>query len=95
MDSNTMTSHVGAQLGRISQPVPELGIIERAAGIASGLQALHNKLGSISDKIEGNGAGNCKATTTPAPHGLRSQLSAAESVLRACHSLLDDIAGKF
>lgn len=93
MDINTMTSHVGAQLGRISQPVPELGMVERAAGVTNGLQALHTKLGSLRDKIEGNGA--CGNEIKPSPCGLVGQISEAESVLRACHSLLDDIAGKF
>jgi hypothetical protein len=74
--------------------VPELGMIERAAGIANGLQSLHDKLGNLRDKIEGSGE-NCGKANAPTPHGLRSQLSEAESVLRACHSLLDDIAGKF
>jgi hypothetical protein len=90
---NTTASHVGIQLGPTSQPVPELGMIERAGGITNGLQALHGKLGSLRDKIEGSGA--CGNETKPEPHGLRSQLSESESILRACHSLLDDIAGKF
>jgi hypothetical protein len=92
VDSNTITSHIGAQLGRVA-PKLELGMIERAAGVTTGLQALHDKLGSLRDRIEGSGA--CGNEIKPSPCGLTSHLSEAESVLRACHSLLDDIAGKF
>jgi len=92
MDSNTITSHFGAQLGRVATKL-ELGMIERAVGVTNGLQALHDKLGSLRDKIEGTGA--CGNEIKPSPNGLAGQLSEAESVLRACHSLLDDIAGKF
>lgn len=93
MDSNTITSHVGVQLGRIA-PKPELGMIERAVGVTSGLQHLHSKLSSFRDKIEGN-CSACGNNEVPSPNGLPGQLSESESVLRACHSLLDDIAGKF
>lgn len=79
---------------KYAPPKPEVGMIERAAGIATGLQSLHDKIGGIRDKIEGHGQAVGK-NSTPTPSGLRSQLSEAESVLRACHSLLDDIAGKF
>ena len=72
---------------------PELGLIERTIGVVTGLQSLHARLGSFRDKIEGNGTA-C-GNDSPEPSGLPGQLSEAESVLRACHSLLDDIAGKF
>jgi len=87
----------GIQSGSVTYAPPkaklELGMIERAAGVTNGLQALHDKLGSLRDKIEGNGA--CGNEIKPPPNGLAGQLSEAESILRACHSLLDDIAGKF
>jgi hypothetical protein len=36
------------------------------------------------------------AGTSPAtPYGLSPQITESESILRACHSLMDDIAGKF
>lgn len=72
---------------------PELGLIERTIVVVTGLQSLHARLGSFRDKIEGNGTA-CN-NDCPTPSGLPGQLSEAESVLRACHSLLDDIAGKF
>ncbi len=95
MDLNAV-KQAGVQSGGLvyAPPKPELGIVKRAAGLASSLQALHDKMGNFRDQIEGSGATANKAIT-PTPHGLRSQLSEAESVLRACHSLLDDIAGKF
>lgn len=86
----------GAGLGPINVPCaapPKLGLIERSIGVVTGLQSLHAKLGHLRDKIEGNGA--CGNESSPSPAGLAGQLSESESVLRACHSLLDDISGKF
>lgn len=95
MDS-VKAQQAGVPLGGAvyAPPKAEVGMIERAAGVAAGLQSLHDKIGSIRDKIEGSGVAGGK-NSTPTPAGLRSQLSEAESILRACHSLLDDIAGKF
>ncbi|WP_338633067.1 hypothetical protein [Afipia carboxidovorans] len=72
----------------------ELGILERGAGVVAGLQSLYTKLSDFRDRIEGDG--DCKAGSCPAtPSGLSSQITEAETILRACHALLDDIAGKF
>jgi hypothetical protein len=72
----------------------ELGILERGANLAGSLQGLHAKLSNFRDKIEG--VGEIKAGTSPAtPYGLSPQLTESESILRACHSLMDDIVGKF
>lgn len=87
-------ANYGAGLGGAVLNKPrELGLIERSIGVVTGLQSLHEKLGELRDKIEGNGV-SCKENT-PMLAGLPGQLSEAESALRACHSLLDDIAGKF
>jgi len=72
----------------------ELGILERGAGVVAGLQSLYTKLSDFRDRIEGDG--DCKAGSCPAtPSGLSSQITEAETILRACNALLDDIAGKF
>lgn len=86
----------GTSLGSVNVPCegpPDLGLIERSIGVVTGLQLLHAKLGYLRDKIEGNGA--CGKDSPPCPAGLEDQFSESESVLRACHSLLDDILGKF
>jgi hypothetical protein len=96
MDSNAITSHVGAQLGRVVQQVPELGMTERASCVARGLQALFDKMGNLRDKIEGNSQASAGKPCSPVSGGgLRGHITEAESILSACHSLLDDIAGKF
>lgn len=88
-------ANYGAGLGGAVLNKPrELGLIERSVGVVTGLQSLHEKLGLLRDKIEGGGA-DCGKESSPTPSGLPGQLSESESVLRACHSLLDDIAGKF
>lgn len=89
------TANYGARLGGAVLDKPrELGLIERSIGVVTGLQSLHEKLGLLRGKIEGSdtACGECSQLT---PAGLPGQLSESESVLRACHSLLDDIAGKF
>lgn len=72
----------------------ELSILERGAGVVSSLQDLHAKLSNFRDKIEGVGEIKAGASSV-APYGLTPQITESESILRACHSLLDDIAGKF
>lgn len=72
----------------------EPGLIERSACVASGLKALHGKLSAFNDRLEG-GASAQAGQSVPTQSGLRYQLSETETVLIACHSLLDDIAGKF
>ena len=94
MDSQTV-SVFGVQAPRNTLAPRELGLIERASGVAGGLKSLHTKLGDLRDKIEGNGVSGMSNAQTEAMPGLPSQLSESESILRACHSLLDDLAGKF
>lgn len=78
-------------VGNVSR---ELGILERGAGVVSSLQGLHAKLSNFRDKIEGAGEAKCNSVPVT-PYGLSPQMTESESILRACHSLLDDIAGKF
>ena len=83
----------GVGIGGV-QASRELGILERGAGLVSSLRNLNTKLADFRDRIEGAGA--CKAGSSPAtPSGFSSQITEAETILRACHALLDDIAGKF
>ncbi len=98
MESNLMASNAGILPGGISYvnpPIPELGMTERASCVASGLQALFDKMGNLRDKIEGNSQASGKPCTPVSGGGLRGHITEAESILSACHSLLDDIAGKF
>jgi hypothetical protein len=87
----------GQVLGGIAcgQIKPELGMTERASCVARGLQALFDKMGNLRDKIEGNSQASGKPCTPVSGGGLRGHITEAESILSACHSLLDDIAGKF
>jgi len=96
MDS-VKAQQAGVQLGGAvyAPPKPELGMTERASCVARGLQALHDKLGTVRDKIEGNSQASGKPCTPVSGGGLRGHITEAESILSACHSLLDDIAGKF
>lgn len=81
----------GSQVG-VNTPT-ELGILERGAGVVSGLQGIHAKLSNLREKIEGSGG--LSAGISPAtPCGLVPQLIESESILSACHSLLDDITAK-
>lgn len=88
----SLGNSVGAAIGG---NVPrELGILERGANVVGSLQGLHAKLSNFRDKIEG--VDEIKASASPtSPYGLSPQMTESESILRACHSLLDDIAGKF
>ncbi len=81
----------GAQIG--GNTLNELGIIERAAGVVSGLQGIHAKLSNLREKIEGAG-GISAGASSATPCGLVPQLIESESILSACHSLLDDITAK-
>jgi hypothetical protein len=92
----------GAALGYIGgsnalnkpSATPSLGFVERAAGVANGLDVLQGRLESLLARIDGNG--EPAASKNPMPGmGLGSQLSDAESRLRACLALADELNARF
>lgn len=88
---------VGYPVSSASNPlnVPRpLGFVERASGLATGLEGLERRLESLVGRIEGHE--NQKAVgQTEVPLGLGSQLADAESRLRACMSIVDDLHNRF
>lgn len=71
----------------------ELGLIERAEGLRSGLAELRSRLESFSDRVSGNGS-EIEAMDKAAI-GLPSILAQAEGELRSCLSTLSELEGKF
>ena len=93
-ESGLAYKNVAGGIGTVGNVPRELSILERSSGVVSSLQSLHAKLSDFRDKIEG--AGEAKGDLAHnAPYGLTPQITESESILRACHSLMDDIAGKF
>lgn len=87
-------SGIGSAAAVLGAPRANVGLIERQAGLVSGLQSLYAKMCAFSDRIEGTGTVECK-NSDQISAGLGSQIAECENALRACHALLDDIAGKF
>jgi hypothetical protein len=80
-------------LNQVSAARP-LGLVERATGVANGLDVLQGRLESLLARIDGNG--ETAASKNPMPGmGLGSQLSDAESRLRACLGLADELNARF
>jgi hypothetical protein len=88
---NTMAGVIGN--AGLNSPRP-LGFVERAVGLAAGLDQLKDRLQSVLNRIDGNGD-EIGGKTTSAMPGLGSQLSEAESHLRDCHSLIDELHARF
>lgn len=71
-----------------------LGFVDRAAGLATGLEQLEHQLASLMSRIDGVGeTSQSKGHVTPS--GLGSQLSGAEDRLRSCTSLVDELHNRF
>lgn len=80
-------------LNSLHAPRP-LGFVERASGLAIGLEGLERRLESLVSRIEGHD--NQKAMSDVAtPTCLGAQLADAESRLRACMSIVDDLHNRF
>jgi hypothetical protein len=94
------TAIQGAALGYVcsgntlNAPRP-LGFVERAAGVANGLDTLQTKLESLLGRIDGNGESQAAAKGTIPVPGLGSQISDAEGRLRTCLSLVDELHARF
>jgi hypothetical protein len=80
-------------LNQVSAARP-LGLVERAAGVANGLNVLQDRLESLLARIDGNGE-TAQAKGTTATTGLGSQISDAENRLRACLALADELHARF
>lgn len=88
------TDHARMQQQAALNAPRSLGFVERAAGIASGLEQLQDRLQSLLNRIDGNGEQGGIKSAAPIP-GLGSQLSEAENNLRACMSLVDELHVRF
>ena len=84
---------VGAALGAVNAP-REIGFIDRTAGLVSGLDTLQGRLESLSARIAGGSAALDNGNPTSSL-GLGSQLSDAESKLRACLAVVDELSDRF
>lgn len=70
-----------------AQAVKEIGIIDRANGLSSGLSDLREKLENFGARC-GLHSPPKNADPSPIPNGIPTVLSAAENNLRECHHLL-------
>jgi hypothetical protein len=88
--------YVGGANNALNKPsaTPPLGFVERAAGVANGLDVLQGRLESLLARIDGNGE-TAEAKGSIAAPGLGSQISDAENRLRACLALVDELHARF
>ena len=87
---------LGSCVNSLSAP-RALGFVERATGLASGLEQLERCIEALVSRIEGGSQKGeaCTTAVTEAPPGLSSQLSDAEDRLRSCVSLIDELHNRF
>lgn len=72
----------------------KIGIIDRVQGINGGLSDLYGRLISLIDRVEGNEPFGTKLSPVPSV-GLSGVLSDAESNLRGCLELINQLNAKF
>lgn len=82
-----------ANASALNQP-KELGILDRAAGLRSGLQVLRLRLESFTDRLEGNG-GEKSNSAAPVSASLTGTFSDAEGELRLCMQLAEALNDRF
>lgn len=73
----------------------ELGILQRADGLRTGLQSLRSRLESFSDRLDGNGTDKAANGLAPVASSLNGTFSDLESELRQCLQLVDSINDRF
>lgn len=78
----------------LSAPRP-LGFVERASGLANGLEGLERRLELLLARIDGTGESSDGKAASTTPVGMSSCLSDAESHLRTCLSLIDELHNRF
>lgn len=77
----------------LNQP-KEIGILQRADGLRTGLQSLRSRLESFGDRLEGNG-GDKAAGAAPMSSSLSGTFADAEGELRLCLQMVDSLNDKF
>lgn len=82
----------GAIAGPSNMP-RKIGIIDRVQGINGGLSDLYGRLISLIERIEGNEPSGTKLSPVPSV-GLSGVLSDAESNLRGCLELINQLNAK-
>jgi len=90
----TGTALQGLQGMAVGAPVKEIGFLQRAEGLSSGLMELHERLERLSAKINSHPVADDKARNAIAG-GLDGSLTAAEGALRACFDAITRIDGQF
>jgi hypothetical protein len=73
----------------------QLGFVERASGLASGLEGLEGRLEGLLSRVDGTGGTNAIKAASPPLVGMSSCFSDAENHLRACLSLIDELHKRF
>lgn len=86
--------YLDCQINAVNAAPRPLGFVERASGLANGLEGLERRLESLIARVDGNGEIKGNQATVAMP-GLGSQLSEAEQHLRTCMSLIDELHNRF
>lgn len=94
MIGSTANAINSGNIGVLGGTPREIGFMDRAYGLANGLDQLQERLQNLLSRIDGNGESAAVKQSLP-PTGMAGSLSDAEQRLRACMSLIDELHARF
>lgn len=90
-DSAARAYPVSGQTNVLTGSPKEIGLLDRMHGLAGGLTDLHLRLEAYSSKLHAHPSAGNPASKDMPPQGVRDLLQTAESELRTCLNMIDDL----